>query len=476
MEETTSEYIPYFCPSCDFESPSQNLLLRHRLWVHDFGFKEHGNSVDEIEKNSEKSPIHNQKDIDRKYKLTTAVVELDKEQSKEYLGNAGNIDNLAILGKMESGSHKYVKEPAISNKEEYNNLFVNKEKSGEKEFTKKLDISKQNKNNRIIIKEETEEEQFDRELMEEENQKRLVICSLCPKTYNTYHAKVSLWKHMKIKHSSKRHMCDTCGKDFPSSCYLKRHNDGVHLGKVLNKTSTEFKCLQCNYSTHRPANLNDHNSVTHLGLDFNCKECSKSYSNLRNLKFHLSKNHQGKDLEHFKCGSCEYSSVRKETLKLHIQAKHDDERHRCELCKKTFSTYKCLRSHTRADHLNIRHACQTCDKTFSIRSTLNAHIEVHHERKQYVCSLCSFLSHSKIVQNKHFKIVHPKNSLPYPEIVHFCKICGCQKNSRRYLNQHIMKEHEGKKINVTKKKYSKNIVNTSIKIDGFINISECLNC
>ena len=377
-----------------------------------------------------------------------------QQQPKTDLGNNGNIGNLAILAKIESGVNKHVKEPAIiSNNKIDHKLLVKEETSNDNEYVKELEMSKQKEDNKINIKEETEEEQFDQELKEEEDLERLVRCSLCPKTYNTYHAKVSLWKHMKIKHSSKRHMCDTCGKDFPSSCYLKRHNDGVHLGKVLNKTSTIFKCLQCKYTTHRRANLNDHNAVTHLGLNFKCIECSKSYSNQRNLKFHRSKNHQGKELKSFKCGSCAYSSDRKKTLKRHIQAKHEDERHLCHLCKKTFSTEQCLRRHTRVDHLNLKHACKTCDKTFSLRSALNAHIEVHHERKQYVCNLCSYFSYSKIIQNKHFQILHPENRIPYPETCHVCTICGCQKNSRRYLREHIRKEHEGTKIIITKKKY-----------------------
>ena len=467
MEETTPEYVPYFCPSCQFESESHNLLLRHRLWAHGFGFKEHGTSVEKIEKdrgasfeeNKLKHEIpENERCVEKQDKLKTAIVELDKGQPKEYLAyigkvDKGNIGNFAILGKIESGANKYVTEPVKSHQNLDNNLLFKEETSGEIEYVKKLDMYKQKENKRINIKEEAEQEQFDCQLPEEENQNRLVWCSLCPKTYNTYHAKESLRKHMKIKHSTKRHACDTCGKGFPSSCYLKRHNDGVHLGIMLNKTSTQFRCLQCKYSTHRRANLNDHNSVTHLGLNFDCTECIKSYSNLRNLKFHISKNHQGKELEYFKCASCEYNTTRKETLKLHRQAKHEDARHLCELCKKTFSTEQCLRRHTRVDHLNLRHTCQTCDKTFSLRSNLNAHIEVHHTKKQYMCSFCSYLSTSKILQNKHFTIVHPGKSLPYPEICHVCQICGCQKNSRRYLREHIRKSHERTNMVLTKKKY-----------------------
>ena len=39
--------------------------------------------------------------------------------------------------------------------------------------------------------------------------------------------------------------------------------------------------------------------------------------------------------------------------------------------------------------------------------------------------------------------MHPENALPYSEIIHVCKICGCKKNSRRYLNHHIKNKHEG---------------------------------
>ena len=460
MEETTPEDVPYFCPSCEFESESHNLVLRHRLWAHGFGFKEHGSSVENIERDRETSFAENKLEheipvkercAEKLDKFKVANVELEKGQSKGDVAykekvDKDNINNFAIMGNIESGAHK--SEPIISDQNIDNNLLFKEESSGEKE-----NVEKQKGNNKINIKEEIEEEQFDCQLPEEENQNRLVRCSLCPQTYSTYHAKESLRKHMKIKHSTKRHVCDTCGKDFPSACYLKRHNDGVHLGKILNKTSTQFKCPQCKYSTHRRENLNDHNSVTHLGSNFNCTECSKSYSNSRNLKFHISKNHQGKEPEYFKCGSCEYKSGRKETLKLHIQAKHQDERHLCDLCKKTFSTEKCLRRHTRVDHLNLRHSCKTCDKTFSLRSNRNAHMEVHHERKQYICSFCPYLSNSKIIQNKHFKIFHPGKTLPYPEICHVCKICGCQKNSRQYLREHIRKAHEGTNMVLTKKKY-----------------------
>ena len=38
MEDENTEEVPFFCPSCEFESQNHSLMLRHRLWFHNFGF------------------------------------------------------------------------------------------------------------------------------------------------------------------------------------------------------------------------------------------------------------------------------------------------------------------------------------------------------------------------------------------------------------------------------------------------------
>ncbi|CAG7818497.1 unnamed protein product [Allacma fusca] len=179
----------------------------------------------------------------------------------------------------------------------------------------------------------------------------LFRCCSCGFTTKLRH---SLTKHLYHKHLDERkHMCDTCGKNFQMMCQLRTHQMRVHKGDKFYKKMIHV-CDICGKlfgsKTEWSWHTEEHKDVNDVGVPcdicgkhvyrhkmrmhvrshekmFECKDCNKHFSSKWYLSVHL-KTHGG--VKPYACEICgtkfaQKSSIRKHKIKLHDQIGEDTE-------------------------------------------------------------------------------------------------------------------------------------------------------
>ena len=432
MKNENTEEVPYFCPSCEFESQNHTLMLRHRLWFHNFGFIQKEKTVDKRKKIMEEKLVsrrgENEVEIQENtlvewfVPVTSGIInieQIDKEGKEEISAEQ------KILGKCEYSGNEQVKEDS-----------VNEEKNGD-EFE---------------MEQETEEDRFDRELIEQEEKKGTVTCSLCPKVYKTVNAKTSLGTHMKSIHLAVRHMCDICGIKYRSTAGLKRHIDRVHNLNNIN-----------NFSTSKT--LSEHIKTDHIGNRLGCENCDKSFTSRASLMLHVRRQHLRKQVfchicnfvskskpaqnSHFRnchseyllpfpeiireCKICGESCMSKGSLEHHIMSKHNNKKRK----SKSYRCIECNKLLRRQYTLCSEHSCREC-KT-KLRSHFTTCTEHLKQTKQLTCKICGFLTKRSDRLRKH---TVSSNCDPNKAKKNFkCGKCHLYFTTIKYMIKHE-KEHE----------------------------------
>ena len=464
MKDASAEYVPYFCPSCDFESESHNILLRHRLWAHDFGFKEHDNLL----QNHGKDYDNLLAETNRAYKL----LENNKCVENQEKGMAEVIQSKIKEGIENILDHNY--DQYNDDEIDFGEVFDTESTLDNIETNVTECITEPTKREYIEEfdkKNETEEDRFDRDLLEQEYQRRTVQCSLCPKTYNSLYSKMSLSKHMKCKHSSVTHICDTCGKGFQHTSYLKQHSN----------THIDLKCDKCDYTALKRESLNNHITLTHLGLTFNCNECNKSYSNSMRLKQHISKTHKGPD-SIYDCNQCNKSHSNSKCLKHSIRKNHLGREvvYDCKICGSIKKSRRSLREHIGTKHEGkkrnrtqyfscveckrkiakqytscIQHSCTECMNKSFIKAFTKC---LDHN---FICDKCGFVTRSNQILKTH-KVSRSCNSLKAKK-TYKCKKCHLCFTTEKYMEKHEQQHTEGKPFKCDNCEFSFTLLN-SLKV------------
>ena len=132
----------------------------------------------------------------------------------------------------------------------------------------------------------------------------------------SYKSKNKLKVHIDSKHLNLKFSCTECQSTFAQKDGLQRHINAAHL------KLKPFKCDQCSYSASSKYNLNEH-SFSHFHQDLRphkCSDCGKSFVRKNKLKIHIDAVHL--KLKPFKCSTCDASYARNEDLKKHIKNVH----------------------------------------------------------------------------------------------------------------------------------------------------------
>ena len=133
----------------------------------------------------------------------------------------------------------------------------------------------------------------------------------------SYKSKHGLKHHIDIKHLNlKPFPCTECQYAFESALHLQYHINAAHL------KLKPFKCDQCSYSTSAKYSLKEH-SFNHFHQNLRphkCNDCGKSFVRKNKLKIHINAVHL--KLKPFKCSTCDASFARNEDLKKHIKNIH----------------------------------------------------------------------------------------------------------------------------------------------------------
>ncbi|XP_050310353.1 zinc finger protein 2-like isoform X2 [Anthonomus grandis grandis] len=164
-----------------------------------------------------------------------------------------------------------------------------------------------------------------------------------------------------------------------------------------------------------------------------CSECKNLFT-LETFKAHWE-THKINN-----CPECDYKTVKKPDLELHMQTRHSEERKFvCTQCGFRFKSKQLLRRHERR-HLNLRnYCCETCGMRFNDLGPLKTHIKLKHiGTREFICSVCGLDFPLKATLDKHI-LRHNKNR-PAP---YNCTECSMRFQDKCSMLRHKRVKHSG---------------------------------
>ncbi|CAG9806882.1 unnamed protein product [Chironomus riparius] len=195
-------------------------------------------------------------------------------------------------------------------------------------------------------------------IMHEDDLQQIFECQTCRKKFffkdswdqhNAWHERKSLEK-------TYEHVCDMCGKRFPSEERLEKHKVGYHAGQS--------------------------SLVCHI--------CGKQMRNKSSLNFHVKRHSEKRD---FACPQCPQSFVYIKELERHMSSHIDNRKYVCtfEGCTKRFNDLYIFQLHKKR-HLGLlerKYHCEYCEKRFTSKYALDRHVLTHTQQRPHVCEYCS---------------------------------------------------------------------------------------
>ena len=106
-----------------------------------------------------------------------------------------------------------------------------------------------------------------------------------------------------------------------------------------------FPCNYCDYKATTKYSLKLHTETQHFNVKAQCSYCGKQVSK-SDIYRHIQETHKQSKIH--KCTECSYETHRKESLKEHIEAKH--EIYICSQCDFKTKGRRQIRDHERKQH------------------------------------------------------------------------------------------------------------------------------
>ncbi|KAJ8675113.1 hypothetical protein QAD02_010899 [Eretmocerus hayati] len=180
-------------------------------------------------------------------------------------------------------------------------------------------------------------------------------------------------KHYLKAHQIRRHSgsydfeCDICKKRFKMKVDLKGHM-GVH-------NTLDHMCDACGRMYPTQDSLNKHVRVYHVNTyEFRCPVCNQKLLTKENLENHM-KRHQTK----YSCDQCDFTFTKKHYLTRHKKRVHDViKNYVCEVCGKAFVCSATLRVHYLTHTKMKPYLCNVCGLRFTQRSSMMLHWRKKH--------------------------------------------------------------------------------------------------
>ena len=182
--------------------------------------------------------------------------------------------------------------------------------------------------------------------------------------------------------SSKKHVCNQCGKRFRYLSLLDRHI-------TSHSTEKPFPCDYpgCKKRFQHKYYLNQHKRRTHNAVKkYKCDQCGKAFVEKCNLKIHIRK-HTGE--KPYQCWVCLRRFSVKTNLDAHLRIHNNEKPFKCEICNKSFARKAYLTQHIRIHTGEKPYQCQYCSKRCTQIGDLKKHIRIHTGEKPYQCQICS---------------------------------------------------------------------------------------
>ena len=261
MEDAYSEDVPYFCPSCDFESPNMDVLQQHRVLDHTAGGLKDNVSMYNEEKTTLKINISDDIEVETQEEITAERFDeelLKKEEaSRIYRCHLCSKVYESVNGRTSLGKH--IK-------------------------TVHLDLKYQ--------------------------------CATCGKNLTT---KSYLLFHIQNVHNRK----PTIMNDFIKKCgecdFVTYYNRDMKDHAHVAHNGLQFQCEVCSKSFTKLRTLQYHNQQYHENRELICVTCKKPFTTERSLITHIQGQH---NIKEYICDLCSFVSKSKQIHRLHLMKNH----------------------------------------------------------------------------------------------------------------------------------------------------------
>nr|CAI5830382.1 unnamed protein product [Callosobruchus analis] len=322
-------------------------------------------------------------------------------------------------------------------------------------------------------------------------------------------------KHTEIADNHIFNRCIYCNNTFTSKPSLDDHIVKRHPDFIASVSRKIHECTNCTFKTVRLSRLKEHIKVKHPDtasdrIINNCIYCNKTFVHKRTLNDHIVKTHPdfaaSVNRKIFECTECTYKTVSTNDLKRHMMVKHPDIAGgritvRCSYCNKTFISKSSLDDHILKTHPDFIasvsrkvHECTECTYKTVFTSQLRRHMVKHPDiAGNYTtirCSYCNKTFESKRSLDNHIVKRHPDFVASVSSKIHGCTQCTYRTTISSYLQRHMAKHPNivGNHITIKCIYYNKTFTSTQRLDDhilkkhpGFIElvsskIHECTMC
>lgn len=156
---------------------------------------------------------------------------------------------------------------------------------------------------------------------------------------------------------------------------LRSHILKCHSGKIIGDTSRKLVCEHCGKSFSSTSSLKKH-SYSHTGMmPFKCDICPHKFPTKYKLRMHVMR-HEG--IKNYVCPTCGLRKTTMHELRVHINYHTREKQYPCNLCSSVFSNSNNRTRHMRIVHCGVKaYHCTHCDKSFGKAETLKHHVMTH---------------------------------------------------------------------------------------------------
>lgn len=194
------------------------------------------------------------------------------------------------------------------------------------------------------------------------------VCSICLLEVS---CSQSLQEHIQIHDQAQPFFCLTCRTRFQTRTALNSHI-------VRHTNETPFICKECGRGFKWKHGLRSHMVIHSKLKSFLCDQCGFSTAHLRSFIDHKAA-HSG---EKFKCPKpdCQFSSVRRASVKHHLMTHSKQKPYQCEVCGQAFSQNKNLRRHAAFHNPSADpEKCPLCSYQTNRSDKFKAHFKRYHK-------------------------------------------------------------------------------------------------
>ena len=258
----------------------------------------------------------------------------------------------------------------------------------------------------------------------------------------------------------------------PGTTGLGQASGSQMATSTIGGLTVAFGCGMCDATFPTQEILIEHMSYSHkIGCD--CSKCGRSFNSAKALSKHQQVGKCAGQPESsdpagtvYRCPQCNYETVRKATLNIHM-ARHKDERpYLCSMC-----SYRGLLRNMLQRHMNIKHGatgrsvCKSCKMGFVSENSLLTHRRDKHQEGassdtsknpegatttqvyRFLCGACGFEAPTKDQLQEHIFATHfgtnIRPSQPPAPCPFVCNVCHLALESLQQLQQHMGAKHGG---------------------------------